>query len=429
MTSEANSVDEVFVWVWLPNQIAPVVAGRLRTSDGLHFFDYGNSYLSRADAVSIYEPELPFKNGSISPIGDLSLANCIEDALPGTWGRRVLASRETRQGDPMNIGDLHPFTLMLDSGSDRIGALDFQLSSREYSPREASSHSLEALHQAVDALDSRAHLPTELLLAVQHATSVGGARPKVLWTDNGKKYIVKFSQSAEPYDMVKSEFTAMRLASLAGLDVANVDLTKAKERDVLLIERFDRVSVGKGWGRKMVVSALTLLGMNEVVAARNASYELLAENVRIRFLEPKASLRELFSRLAFNILVGNTDDSARNHSAFWNGRDLALTPAYDICPQQRPATEASQGMSISRDRRTSRLSIAVESCNCYLLHRDDALTIIGQQIAAIKENWNGVCDDCSMSDFERDYLWRRQFLNAFAFEGLEGELHDWIQDL
>ena len=378
MTSENRSVDEVFVWVGLPNQVAPVVAGRLRTNDGLHLFDYGNSYLSRADAMSIYEPELPFKSGSISPIGDLSLANCIEDALPGTWGRRVLARHETSQGDPLNAEDLHPFTLMLDSGSDRIGALDFQLSSREYSPRESSGYSLETMLRAVDAFDSGTHLPPELLPVLQHTTSIGGARPKILWNDNGKKYIAKFSQSDDPYDMVKAEFTAMRLASLAGLDVANVDLTKAKERDVLLIERFDRVSVGKGWGRKMVVSALTLLGMNELVAARNASYELLAKNVRIRFLEPKASLRELFSRLTFNILVGNTDDSARNHSAFWNGRDLALTAAYDICPQQRPATEASQGMSISRDRRTSRLSIAVESCNCYLLHRDDALTIIGQ---------------------------------------------------
>jgi serine/threonine protein kinase HipA of HipAB toxin-antitoxin module len=39
--------------------------------------------------------------------------------------------------------------------------------------------------------------------------------------------------------------------------------------------------------------------------------------------------------LIFNILIGNTDDHARNHAAFWDGENLAFTPAFDICPQSR----------------------------------------------------------------------------------------------
>jgi len=46
--------------------------------------------------------------------------------------------------------------------------------------------------------------------------------------------------------------------------------------------------------------------------------------------------------MVFNILVGNTDDHARNHAAFWDGKQLTLTPAYDICPQGRTGEEASQ---------------------------------------------------------------------------------------
>ena len=36
----------------------------------------------------------------------------------------------------------------------------------------------------------------------------------------------------------------------------------------------------------------------------------------------EATLRELFARITFNILTGNTDDHARNHAAFWDGREL-----------------------------------------------------------------------------------------------------------
>ena len=87
-----------------------------------------------------------------------------------------------------------------------------------------------------------------------------------------------------------------------------------------------------------MVSALTLLELDELMA-RYASYEQLATIIRHRFQAPRQALKELFGRMLFNILCGNTDDHARNHAAFWNGKDLSLTPAYDICPQNRTGGE------------------------------------------------------------------------------------------
>lgn len=92
-----------------------------------------------------------------------------------------------------------------------------------------------------------------------------------------------------------------------------------------------------------MVSALTLLELEEMMA-RYASYEDLATIIRHRFTSPKEALRELFGRMALNILCGNTDDHARNHAAFWNGKDLSLTPAYDICPQARTGGEGTQAI-------------------------------------------------------------------------------------
>ena len=59
----------------------------------------------------------------------------------------------------------------------------------------------------------------------------------------------------------------MRLADLAGLDVAHVELVRAMSKDVLLIRRFDRELTEAGWTRRAMVSVLTLLGLDERMAA------------------------------------------------------------------------------------------------------------------------------------------------------------------
>ncbi|OIO67732.1 MAG: hypothetical protein AUJ56_09620 [Zetaproteobacteria bacterium CG1_02_49_23] len=86
----------------------------------------------------------------------------------------------------------------------------------------------------------------------------------------------------------------MRLAKIVELDVANVQLQQVSHKDVLLVERFDRIAAADGWERKCMLSALTLLGLDELMA-RYASYEKLAEIIRHTFRSPKKALREMFS--------------------------------------------------------------------------------------------------------------------------------------
>ncbi len=53
---------------------------------------------------------------------------------------------------------------------------------------------------------------------------------------------------------------------------------------------------------------------------------------------------------------------------------------------------------------------------------DRALAIMRRQITTIGDNWDVVCDEASLGIADRRLLWRRQFLNDLAFEGLEGRL-------
>ncbi|MDD4947630.1 MAG: type II toxin-antitoxin system HipA family toxin [Gallionella sp.] len=418
MTSDtATAYTQAYVWIWLPNAEVPVVAGVLSRDGKQLVFNYGRSYLARSDAIAIYAPELPLQTGAIPLLPGLSMPSCIRDASPDAWGRRVLINRKHggRGANGANM-ELDELTYLLESGSDRIGALDFQRSPTHYVPRLAHQASLEDLLTAAEKVDRGVPLPSGLDLALLHGTSLGGARPKVLIEDGTRKFIAKFSASNDLYNVVKAEFIAMRLAAMVGLDVAPVKLTSALRKDVLLIERFDRERRAAGWCRRAMVSALTILELDEMMAAY-ANYEKLAEIIRHRFTNPKITLRELFSRIVFNVLCGNTDDHARNHAAFWDGHHLALTPAYDICPQSRAGQEASQAMLIGGGDRRSQITSCIAAAPIFLLRREDAVGIVNTQVRLIEQGWNTICDEAHLSEVDRNYFWRRQFLNPFGFYG------------
>jgi serine/threonine-protein kinase HipA len=412
MTSEP---DLAFVWIWLPDATEPVVAGRLDRQGDIVTFAYGDSYLARPHAIPIYLPDLPLERRAIRPLAG-ELPGPIADAGPDSWGQRVILNRlvGAQAGDTAELGRL---TYLLESGSDRIGALDFQASATEYVPRGTGQATLDQLADAARRVEQGEQLPPALDDALLHASSIGGARPKALLDDGDRRLIAKFSSTTDSYPIVKGEFVAMELARRAGLSVPTVELTSALGRDALLIERFDRTPAGT---RKALVSALTMLGLEEMTA-RYASYADLADLIRARFTDPGPTLRELFARITFNILVGNNDDHARNHAAFWDGNILTLTPAYDITPTPRAGGETKQLMAIGRDGwRFSQVQGCVQRANEYLLSEAQAREIVDRQIEVIESQWDEVCELARLTGIERRFFWQRQFLNPYALQDYPG---------
>lgn len=412
--------------MWLPGATEPVVAGRLDQDGERLLYTYGASYRRRKSAIPIYEPELPLQEGVIAPINGLSMASCIRDGSPDAWGRRVIINRLTgKKPDAAGVPEISELTFLLQSGSDRIGALDFQASATEYVPRLAAQASLDELMEAVALIEKGAPLTPALDQALNHGTSIGGARPKALIDDGAKKFIAKFSAANDTYSVVKAEFIAMKLAAACGLNAAPVSITRAAHKDVLLIERFDRTHTQEGWTRRAMVSALTMLGLDEMMA-RYASYEDLAELIRHRFTEPKDTLKELYGRICFNVLCGNTDDHARNHAAFWDGRMLTLTPAYDICPQGRTGNEATQAMLIKGEGRGSTLATLFAAAPDYHLKESEAAALIEHQVITIAHLWQEVCDGADLSPVDSKLFAGRQFFNSYAIDGLAD--HKALQD-
>ena len=407
---------EAYVWIWLRGATEPVVAGKLEAQGKYITFNYGKSYLERPEALAIYEPELPLQSGILPLLNGLDMPSSIRDAAPDAWGRRVIINRKMGlKGIDTDTAVLDEMTYLLESGSDRIGALDFQHSPKEYIPRSTQNASLEELLESAQRVEKGIPLSPDLDQALFHGSSIGGARPKALIESGTSKYIAKFSASNDTYSVVKAEYLAMRLAALCGLSVAPVKLVQALGKDVLLIERFDRSKIASGWTRKPMVSALTLFGLSDMTA-RYASYEDFAHMIRVRFIEPKKTLKELFGRVVFNILCGNNDDHARNHAAFWDGKELTLTPAYDICPQARTGNESTQAMKIIGNNGYSQLKTCLMAAHHFLLSEKEAIEIFNTFQENIRNHWDSVCDEASLAEVDKSFFWGRQFLNPFSLE-------------
>ncbi|HEY1827639.1 MAG TPA: type II toxin-antitoxin system HipA family toxin [Acidimicrobiales bacterium] len=404
-----------YVWTWLPGATDPVVAGVLERAGDLFEFAYGRSYLDRSDAIPLYLPELPLAPGRQRPMRGLQVAGVIQDAAPDSWGQRVLMhrllGRARREDDPMDLGLL---TYLLESTSNRTGALDFQASPEEYVARP-SGGTLEEMLTAAERLDAGEPLSPELDAALLGGSSLGGARPKTALTDRGRQLIAKFSSVDDRYPVVKAEGLAMELARRVGLMVPPGEVRECLGRDVLVVERFDRTeTLGE---RRATVSALTILELDEMYG-RFATYYELADVIRARFINAKVTLRELFSRIVFNICVGNTDDHARNHAAFWDGNALELTPAYDLTPIVGSGGETRQAMAIGRDGyQMSQLAGCIPCADTYLLSAAEATEIIDAQLDVINTQFGEAADAARLTTLERANLWGSAILHPFAVEG------------
>lgn len=409
MTSDSRHRQRIFVWTWLPGGSAPIVAGAVdRVSDTQLDFTYAQSYLANPESISLYLPELPKVRGAQEPLDGLMIAACLKDATPDSWGERVIGNRLSAGDQELSIE-----TYMLESGSNRLGAIDFQTSADEYRPRLETA-SLDELYNAAERVLAGEQLSPTLGDALINGTAIGGAHPKVLISgEDGREYIAKLSVSTDVHPTIRAEAVAIELARRCGIDVPNAQVISSMGRDVLLVERFDRRSGGL---RRHVVSGLTMLGFDALLGARYGSYPDMLDVLREFGRAPQQMGRTLFERIVFNVAIGNNDDHARNHAAFWDGDSLDLTPAFDLTPQVRSTDTSAQAMAIGRDgSRASQFSTCVAAAADYGLPRREATEIIDRIVSVVNTDWADASDAAGLSETDRNTLWHRSILNRSVF--------------
>ena len=314
-------------------------------------FRYDDEWLQRAGSYAI-DPQLPLAAGPFHTGPDQRLFRALADSSPDRWGIELARRYERKHADdrdhtPRSFGEGDLLLEVRDAL--RQGALRLRNpgAGTFLAPEDGRVPILMDLARLLSAstnLERDVESEEELRLLLEAGSSLGGARPKAHVQDRGRAYIAKFPRvQSDNWSVIIWEKIALELAAASGIRVAGSRLEQVADRRVLLVERFDRED-----GRRIgYISALTML---EARDGERHSYLKLAEALEIESSQASEDLQELWRRVAFSILISNTDDHLRNHGFLRSGPGWTLSPAFDINPNPDHAGLLSTAVETSADR-------------------------------------------------------------------------------
>lgn len=371
-------------------------------------FQYEPDYLSRKDALPLDPASLPLSVGEDivdSPAG-FRVFPAFLDQMPDAWGQRILGAVAAEKNIPLAY-----FDLIVSGARDRIGALAY--GDTPDGPRwdyplqpglmEIAELDLETLLEAAERFQAEGFhdLPRICKEYLATGSSVGGARPKSLCVHRGRHAVAKFKAAGDEYNVCRVEYATMRLAGALGLRVPEVSLVSLGDRDIFVVERFDR----HGDERIHVISAATAIRASTgLVKLGTYSYQDIVQALNL-YGSPshlQADREELFRRMVFNMLVANEDDHLRNHSLLHDGKGWRLSPLYDVVPgfhgpRHLYLSAGTQGGLMS-------LSNALSKCEAFGLYRKQARDIVGELVARFADSWETVFLEAGVSPADMSQL-------------------------
>lgn len=361
----------------------PVICGKFRlsvasgTATSIGRFRYGQSYLARADAFPLDPIHLPLSNNIFDTELNKGVFGVLLDAGADSWGRKLII--QLRKTKPQN-----ELEFLIAGAPMGVGALSFSLS-RERTKRKQSRNTIDDIQlliQGKNAILASKNVTEEVKKAFTYGISMGGARPKTVLVHESQEYLVKFNRPDDLFNVCRAEYAAMNMLRELTDNVAQVKLIQGSE-DLLLVKRFDR-SESNASHHFISANSLLLKGkVTDVSGTSWYSYGQFAEILRKQSANPNDS-QELFTRMVFNILIGNTDDHARNHAMLYCFKQRAwyLSPAYDVLPINN---SRQQSMGVGDFGRTGSVENAHSQSKRFGLQQYKAQKIVKQVQELIRE--------------------------------------------
>ncbi len=334
--------DRARVYVYLPTGGPPVLAGQIIVQregpSAWCRFKYAADYLDRDDAFALDPDLLPLGPEEKASVTDFEVFNVFRDSGPDHWGRKVIERRLDRSG-------LTELDFLLAAGTQRTGALLYGINEAPPPAEAVAFGDLSLLLLAAENLERGEPIEPEALALLGAGSPLGGMRPKATLEFEGNLWVAKFPSATDRIDQVRMEYATLRLGASAGLRIPEIRLIEVADRPVLFSARFDRRAAEDGWIRHHVLSGLTLTDLHERDTTQG-SYAELGDWIRRHGAAPNLDLPELFARMIFSILIGNTDDHLRNHAVVRDEKGYRLSPAYDLVPQQQSTGAQRQAIGV-----------------------------------------------------------------------------------
>ena len=390
-----------FDFLSAPQEIGTLGYEPVRGKD--HFvFEYSREWLKQYGGI-LLSGDLMNVPSLQHPRSNDTVFGFVKDSFPDRWGRLLLDRRERltaqSEGRPTRMLTNYDYLFGIEDftrmggirykveGSDgyiNAGTFDRFNTGTKYPvpPIESLRALCDACHE-IELAEERNELPEQRWLdqLIDPGTSLGGARPKanVIDTD-GTLYVAKFPSKKDLENTELIEHFSHQLAAKAGIHVAKTRTIRiSKNRDLLLSERFDRTKDGR---RIHFASAMSLLGLDDGADSSTGNgYLDIVDFILHGCTDVRQNLRELYRRVAFNVMFGNTDDHFRNHGFLLTPKGWTLSPAYDI----NPGAKSHQCLLIDSYTEQSDINALLSASENYMLERQEAAEIIEGVRAAIKD--------------------------------------------
>ncbi len=354
-------------------------------------FAYDDDYLAHPGAYQL-DPALSLIAGQQQTQTGRAMFGAFSDCAPDRWGRRLIARAERARmrredGAERSFGEIDYLLGVRDDL--RQGALRFRdPGTGTYLAEETAGAplliELPKLLSAADRLERDEAGEDELRALLRGGSSLGGARPKAHVLDaDGRVAIAKFPRPAQDgWDVMRWEAVALRLARMAGIRVPDSTLHLIDEKPVLIVDRFDRI----GDRRIGYVSAMTML---EAGDGDQGSYPEIADVIERHSPNAGEDLRQLWRRVAFSILISNTDDHLRNHGFLRaNSAGWSLSPAFDLNPDPSPGPK-HLSTAVDLDDTTASVDTLMSVAEQFRLDDDAAGQALGE-VAAVTSRWRTI---------------------------------------
>ncbi len=377
-------------------------------------FEYTESWLNHQNPILFLDPHLGFYKGKQYLPEEKNNFGIFLDSSPGRWGRLLMRRREAWQAkeerrDERTLFE-SDFLLGVFDGH-RLGGLRFKLSEdgpfmndqkKTATPPWTSLRELEhaSLQLERDDAINDPEYSQWLSVLMDPGSSLGGARPKAsVMDEKGHLWMAKFPSSSDEKNTGAWEMVLHELAQACGIYVSEARLQKfSGKHHTFLSKRFDRTDEQK---RIHFASAMTLLGLEDGANyVEGVGYLDLVGFIMQHSAEAKIDLEQLWRRMAFNVLVSNTDDHLRNHGFILTPRGWRLSPAYDMNPN-----EMGNGLTLNISENSNELdiSLALETAHLYQLKRERAERILKEMHREIS-NWRVVAKKFGIRNGEIEQL-------------------------
>ena len=380
-----------FDWLDIPALVGELSFDSVRGNE-TYSFSYDKEWLAKYGDIFLSEDLQNFPGVQYTR-PERDIFSCFSDTLPDRWGRTLLNRREqiaaADEKRPVKRLTSFDYLMGIDDAS-RVGGFRFTKTkggefinvdlNLRVPPLTSVRELIHAAHE-IEESEEKQQLPAKkwLVQLLHPGTSLGGARPKATVVDeDGKLTVAKFPSRKDDYDVALWEHFCHVMGRKAGLNVAETRIINGENHHVLLSKRFDRNGEGK---RIHFASALTLLGLEDGDnASTGFGYPDIVDFIIRHGSNVEQNLEELYKRVAFYIIVGNSDDHFRNHGFLLTRKGWELSPAYDI----NPTLQENQSLLINRSTNESDLNILLESADDYMLSKDKAARIISKVKEAMK---------------------------------------------